>query len=570
MNNFTIGRKGWRTLLASLCLAALAACGGGGSTPDTHNAAVRPLSADFTQRKAVAYSPYRTAVNEAGLAGEQIPDANIKQDLDLLVGAGFGLIRLFDSDDKVAKATLRVISQYKIDLKVQLGVYLQSSNDGFNQAQLARAAALANTYKDTVLAVSVGNENMVSWSFNPISPETMASYLKTLRGQISQPLTSDDNYAYWAGAGNSLVTDQIDFASLHTYPELDSVYAEVLWDWRQRDMPAAARANAMMDAAIGEARRQYQTARDHLDRMGRSDLPITIGETGWNAVNLGALNFRAHPVNQKMYYDRLAAWAAEGRKGAGPKAVIYFEAFDEPWKQGDDKWGLFNVKRQARYVIKDLVPSSLWVPAGDASEPATASLTAADAVYFVPPVVNAAVTQDRYVVFADAVAGSEMREAGLVFDPFVKTFWQPVTDFTPGDGPQAYEIDPRPETWGWGMLYQSRAGVTTNLSNYANGNLHLSIKTTYPGKIEIGLISDTQTRAAAEAYLQIAPGTHGYANDGAWHEVVIPLKEFVAQNPKLDLSLISGRFVIADRYAFTGNAAGNTTKIKIDAIYWTK
>jgi exo-beta-1,3-glucanase (GH17 family) len=570
MNNTRFGKLGLRALLASLCLAVLASCGGGGSTPDAHNGSVRPLSAEFTARKAVAYSPYRTATNEAGLAAEQIPDANILQDMNLLATGGFGLIRLFDSDDKVGAATLRVISQNKLDIKVQLGVYLQSGNDGFNQAQLARAATLANTYKDIVLAVSVGNENMVSWSFNPISPAQMAGYLKTLRGLITQPITSDDNYAYWAGAGDSLVTDQIDFASLHTYPELDSVYAAVLWDWQQRDIPAAQRATAMMDAAIAEARRQYQTARDHLDRMGRSDLPITIGETGWNAVDLGKLKFRAHPVNQKMYFDRLATWAAEGRTGAGPKAVIYFEAFDEPWKQGDDKWGLFNVKRQARYVVKDLYPASQWVPAGDASEPATASLAATDAVYFVPPVVNSAVTQDRYVIFADMVTSSEMREAGLVFDPFVKTFWQASTEFAPGDGPTSYEVDPRPETWGWGMLYQSRAGVTSNLSNFANGNLHVSVKTTYAGKIEIGLLSDTQDRVGAEAYLQIASGSYGYVNDGAWHELVIPLKDFVAKNPALDLSLISGRFVLADRYAYTGNAADSTTKLLIDAIYWTK
>jgi len=556
-------------LALSLSLT-LASCGGGGSTPDLHNSSVRPLSAQFNSRKAVAYSPYRVASNEAGLAAEVIPEVNIKQDLDLLVQAGFGLIRLFDSDDKVGRATLQVIRKYNLDIKVQLGVYLQSGNDGFNQAQLGRAADLANTYSDIVLAVSVGNENMVSWSFNPISPETMAAYLKSLRAQISQPLTSDDNYAYWAGAQNSVVTDQIDFASLHTYPELDTVFNDKLWDWRQTAQPAAQRAAAMMDGAIAEARRQYQLARDHLDQMGRSDLPITIGETGWNAVDLGTLKFRAHPVNQKMYLDRLAAWAAEGRTGAGPKAVFYFEAFDEPWKQGDDKWGLFNAKRQARYALKDLIPAAQWVPAGDSTEPATASLSATDAVYFQPAVINPAVTQDRYVIYADAVTSSELREAGLQFDPFVKTFWQTVTDFAPGDGPQALEVEPKPETWGWGMLYQSRAAVTTNLSAFANGSLHFSIKTSYPGKIEIGLISDSSERVQQEAYLQIASGSYGYANDGNWQQVVIPVADLVAKNPKLDLSLILGRFVLADRYAYTGNTAGSDVKLTIDAIYWSK
>ena len=41
-------------------------------------------------------------------------------------------------------------------------------------------------------------------------------------------------------------------------------------------------------------------------------------------------------------------------------ALLYFEAFDEPWKQGDDKWGLFTVERKARYVVRSLYPSSLW------------------------------------------------------------------------------------------------------------------------------------------------------------------------------------------------------------------
>ncbi|RQO58450.1 hypothetical protein DBR47_12105 [Paucibacter sp. KBW04] len=562
-----------RLLAAGLALSltlSLAACGGGGSTPDLHNSSVRPLSAQFNARKAVAYSPYRTAVNEAGLAAETIPEANIKQDLELLIQAGFGLIRLFDSDDKVGRGTLQVIRKYNLDIKVQLGVYLQSGNEGFNQAQLSRAADLANSYSDIVLAVSVGNENMVSWSLNPISPETMAGYLKTLRAKISQPLTTDDNYAYWAGAQNSVVTDQIDFASLHTYPELDTVFVDKLWDWRQTDKPATDRAKAMMDAAITEARRQYQLARDHLNQMGRADLPITIGETGWNAVDVGKLKFRAHPVNQKMYLDRLAAWAAEGRSGAGPKAVFYFEAFDEPWKQGDDKWGLFNVKRQARYAIKDLIPAAQWVPSGDASEPATASLSDADAVYFQPAVINPAVAQDRYVIYADATTSSELREAGLQFDPFVKTFWQSVADFAPGDGPQALEVEPKPETWGWGMLYQSRSEVTTNLSGYANGSLRFSIKTTYPGKIEIGLISDTADRVQQEAYLQIASGSYGYVNDGNWHQVLIPVADFVSKNPKLDLSLILGRFVLADRYAYTGNAAGSDVKLTIDAVYWNK
>ena len=553
---------------ASMLATVLVACGGGGTTPYS-GVQARPLSAEFSTRKAVAYSPYRTATSEAGLAGETIPEVNIKQDLDLLRAGGFGLIRLFDSDDKVGKGTLQVIRKYGIDIKVQLGVYINGSDDAFNQAQVARAVALANQYSDIVLAVSVGNENMVVWSFNKVAPGTMAGYITKLRGQIAQPVTTDDNWLFWSTAPNA-ITDVIDFASLHTYPELDTVFSPGLWDWQQKDKPAATRATAMMDAAIALARDQYAAARSHLDRKGLTGMPITIGETGWNAVDLGKLGFRAHPVNQKMYLDRLAAWAAEGKTGAGPKAVIYFEAFDEAWKQGDDKWGLFNAQRQARYAVQALnAPSASWV-----YEPGT--YTAANAVYFVPPVVNAAITEARYTLYSEAVLGSsEFRPAGLRWDAFDGTtaaYPEVASTSAPGDATHSLQITPQPKDYGWGLLRQSPSAATDNLSNFAaNGSLHFWIKTTYAGKIEIGISSDTQDRAGAEAYLQIGNGQYGYCNSGAWCEVSIPLKDILAANPKLDLSLVLSRFVIADRYAFTGNTqrAGLPT-LNVDGIYWSR
>ena len=52
----------------------------------------------------------------------------------------------------------------------------------------------------------------------------------------------------------------------------------------------------------------------------------------------------------------------------------------------------------------------------------------------------------------------------------------------------------------------------------------------------------------------------------------IPLTAFSAVNPKIDLSLVSLRFVIADRYSFTGKptSAGFTNPIFLDAIHWSR
>jgi exo-beta-1,3-glucanase (GH17 family) len=588
MKPFRLGVAPIRTalscLFALLLALSLTSCGGGGSVPYT-GVQIRPLPAEFTVRKAVAYSPYRTANSVGDLASEVIPKANIRQDLDLLMAAGFRLIRLFDSSDKVARQTLEVIRDGNLNMKVQLGAYVVADDETASQAELARCVALAKEFSSIVLAVSVGNETMVTWSFNKIAPEKMAGYIRTVRNQITQPVTTDDNYAFWASVP-TVITDVIDFAALHTYPELDTYFDPTRFDWRFREVPAAQRAVAMMDAAIAEARRQYQEARSFMDSKGLNYLPIIIGETGWNAVDLGKLRFRAHPVNQKMYLDRLNAWAAEARSGGtGPKQVFYFEAFDERWKQGDDKWGLFNEQRQARYAIQALNPdgsaagTATWV-----HEPVVAAndadgngvYTEADATYFQPPVVNTVVAQSRYVLFADnPVADSELRPSGLrwdAFDGYTASFPEVTGLHGPGDASRSLEITPQPAAYGWGLLRYSSAGVTENLSGYAGGTLNFQVSTTYPGKIEIGISTDTQDREPQEAFLQIEPGRYGYCNTGAWCTVSIPLADFVAANPKLDLSLVLSRFVIADRYAFTGKPSGANVRdrIYLDRIFWSR
>jgi exo-beta-1,3-glucanase (GH17 family) len=572
MKHSPFGVLSIRAALVALLAVFLVSCGGGGAVPYS-GLQVRTLSPEFSVRKAVAYSPYRTAANADGLAAEVITKAMIKQDLDLLLAAGFRLIRVFDSSDKVARQTLEVIRDNKLNLKMQLGAYVQSGNDAFSRAELARCVALANEFKDIVLAVSVGNETMVSWSFNRIDPAVMAGYIKTVRDQVTQPVTTDDNYAFWASAP-TIITDVIDFAALHTYSELDTYFDPTRWEWKRKDVPAAQRATAMMDASIVEAKRQYQEARDYLDARGLSYIPIIIGETGWNAVDLGRLKFRAHPVNQKMYLDRLAAWAAEGRTGAGPKAVFYFEAFDEPWKQGDDKWGLFNVQRQARYAIQAINANN--TPAGSATwiwEPG--SYTDADALYFVPAVVKPAITESRYALYTDLAQGAaEFRPTGLFWDAFDgNTVSAPEvsTAYAPGDASRSIQITPTPAAFGWGFLRQPRDGATDNLSGYAaTGTLSFWISTRYPGKIEIGISTDTQDREPQEAFLQIQPGNYGYCNTGAWCQVSIPIKDFVARNPKLDLSLVLARFIISDVYSRTGNAPGSTAPLVIDGIFWSR
>jgi exo-beta-1,3-glucanase (GH17 family) len=491
----------------------------------------------------------------------------------------------------VARLVLESIRDNGLDIKMQLGAYILSesspsisdevrqSHVEHNRAEVARAVALANEFPDIVLAVSIGNETMVSWSFVPTRPDIMAAYIAQVRAQIKQPVTTNDNWAFYADAPKA-ITDIIDFAAVHTYCELDTVFIASKWDWMQENVePGQQRAKAMMDAAMACAESDYQAVRDWLDKKGQAIMPIVIGETGWNAVDVGSLAFRAHPVNQKMYFQALQEWKQRSVGGKGPSNIFYFEAFDEPWKGGDDKWGLFNVSRQARYVVQSLYPQSLW-EAG--------TFTDDQALYWVA-MSNDRVVSGRYTLYAETVTPGEARPA----TPTLWNAWEngksatakEDTVPTPPEGTKSFQITPNPEPWGWGMAMNLKdadlqTDASADLSAFAGGYLNFAIRTTYPGMIEVGFLSGRGAdNTAKDVYLLLVPGQYGYLNDGNWRRVSIPIGALVAANAPTfpnerapDLSKVTSPFVIADRYDFTGKARQSAirTRIDIDDVFWSR
>jgi exo-beta-1,3-glucanase (GH17 family) len=530
--------------------------------------------------------------------------------LDLLVTAGISLIRLFDSSDKVALKTLEVIHANGMPIKVMLGVYVNSFEyetdpvararaQAANQDEMARGVNLAKTYASEVVAVSVGNETMVTWSGHPISTVTMAGYIKTVRDQITQPVTTDDNYAFYAGNGRNAseqaaeVFSQIDFASIHTYPSLDAEYSNFSdndplpdWDWQQLDVSVPAqRATAMMDAAIAKAKRDYGMVRDYLNKNGRSGVPIVIGETGWQVGNTDKWFFKYMnaAANQKMYYSRLADWVLATRNGAGPKTIFYFEAFDEPWKQNDDNWGLFDVGRNARCTAQAMRPTATWAKAAGTCVDSSAK-------YFAFPVIETPDAGLNTVIFNDAY---NQWRPGFRSDFYGGSSMQidyPATgDSAPSDPGGKYLAIKTfaPAAYGWGVLWGFDAGTEVepnknkpywNMSGYAGGSIRFSVKTLYEGALRIGISSDNALgKAGAEAFVLVSAGKYGYCRTNSWCDVVIPLSEFQNANPGLDLRLILTRFSVSDVWkggagaVLTGNTArSGMPEIRLDNIYWSK
>jgi hypothetical protein len=202
------------------------------------------------------------------------------------------------------------------------------------------------------------------------------------------------------------------------------------------------------------------------------------------------------------------------------------------------------------------------------------SYTAADAVKWVPPTLNPAVTAGRYTLFANATTADEQRATGLRWDPFALTGYRETNiGAASPDGGVHFEVTPNPVDFGWGLFQYSGSGVTENLSNFAGGRLNFQVRSDgYPGKIEIGISTDTEDRDVQEAFLQVAPGDYGYCNTNSWCEVSIPISAFVAANPKLDLRYVNFRFIVADRFSFTGKPLNLTglPPVRIDGLHWAR
>lgn len=327
---------------------------------------LRIVDREIWTRKAISYSGFRAGQSPS--SGLLPSHEEIVEDLKLLVSEGFGLIRVYGSIGHGSQV-VELIDRHQLDLKVQLGAYVKGSdaeNHDANMLELLKAIELANKYPETVMAVSVGNEVLVSWSFVAIPPADLAGYIRFVRGNIKQPVTVNDNWEPFAkepGSPQSKVWGQIDYASVHTYAYWDAAFN--LWDFRQEAVPLPARAKATIAAAAAYAVKNFQAVRQALDAAGYR-IPIVIGETGWQNLPSAILNeaqvkdfaqHLAHPVNQSWYFAAMMSWAygpEGGAPGDGferPSAMFYFAAFDEPWKQADDNWGLWDAERKEKFVL---------------------------------------------------------------------------------------------------------------------------------------------------------------------------------------------------------------------------
>lgn len=349
----------------------------------------RPLPSIYSTGKAINYSPYRTAGGPGIL---EVPtDAQILEDLGLLDEAGYNLLRLFGAappaTDVVSEKILQLANQHYPHIKFQLGVFLGGVPDVIpvtctnpdptldNSKNIAYLITKLSKYPN-VVSISVGNETSFYSKYMPV--ECLGRYIKTIRAQVTQPVTADDDFTFYAGlswAGGDRagykpddILALLDFAAIHMYP-----FSNSSWEWQQTSTVAGpARAQKTMETSLDVAKDWFnRVATYSFNDNGQTKtvaqaMPIVIGETGWKArqTNYSSAleSYLAKPVNAKWYTDLLYGNAAKGYaswegSANGPATIFYFQAFDETWKGTDDGWGLWDINRVPRYALCGLVSS---------------------------------------------------------------------------------------------------------------------------------------------------------------------------------------------------------------------
>jgi len=300
------------------------------------------------EHRAVAYSGFRVGQHpDRGDGAKNPSDAEILEDLQILMAHEFRLIRLYDSGENSA-ATLQLIRQHELPIKVLLGAWLKaeiSNHEGCawldepipesklvanaldNAAELRRTIRLAHEYSDIVVAVNVGNEALVEWNDHMVTVDSAIAYIRQVKAAIEQPVTTADNYDWWIKSG-ARVAAEVDFIGVHTYP---------VWE----------------DKRIDEAM-SYTLENINGVHAAHPNKPIAVLEAGW-ATTSSEFGERANEADQARYFEELMAWAR-----ASNTTVFFFEAFDEPWKGneydplGAEKhWGLWFVDRTPKQVVKE-------------------------------------------------------------------------------------------------------------------------------------------------------------------------------------------------------------------------
>jgi len=342
---------------------------------------------------AISYGGYRMKSRDS-----QPTIKELKEDLKILHAMDIRVLRTYNVQLAHASNVLKAIRELRtedpnFEMYVMLGAWIDCLNawteyppdhnveSPNNAGEIDRAVALANEYPDVVKVLAVGNEAMVRWAESYyVQPNVILKWVTHLQdlkeqGKLNKDLwiTCSDDYASWGGGDPSYHNEDlekimrtVDYISMHTYPYHNSHYNPDFWlvPEEQESLSKLDKIDSAMVRAKKFVINQYNAVSNHMRSLG-IEKPIHIGETGWATTSNGYYgpdgSRATDEYKQALFYKHMREWTNENNI-----SCFYFEAFDEPWKDANNRmgsenhFGLFTVDGKAKYLLWKKVDNGVF------------------------------------------------------------------------------------------------------------------------------------------------------------------------------------------------------------------
>ena len=387
-----------RVLLLSILIASIGCANKSKNKTETVTKEKHITAADILGNPdylAISYGGYR---QKSRASQPTIPQ--LKEDLKILSAMGIKIVRTYNVQLPLPHASnlLEAIHQLKqedknFEMYVMLGAWIDCLNawtgkvpnheveSAQNAGEIDRAVGLANKYPDIVKIIAVGNEAMVKWATSYfVQPHVIlkwVNHLQDLKKSDKLPkdlwITSSDDFSSWGGGDPAYqVSDlenlikAVDYISMHTYAYHNSHYNPKFWEVpnNENSLSDKEKIDAAMIRALEFAQNQYDSISNYMKSLGVNK-PIHIGETGWATTSNGHYGVNGSRATdeykQGLYYKHLREWT----NNIGI-SCFYFEAFDEQWKDANNKlgsenhFGLITLNGEAKYPLWDMVDKGVF------------------------------------------------------------------------------------------------------------------------------------------------------------------------------------------------------------------
>ena len=287
----------------------------------------------------ISYGAYRDG--ESPDDGSLTSKENILEDLSL-IAKRWNMIRMYGSEPQ-SENIIQVIRDNNLPIRVMLGAWIDAHwTKEKNETQVREVIRLANKFSNEVIAVNIGNEIFVDWSWHGIKGEAgmdgVIRYIRDVRSKIKQPVTVSDDYNFWNKPHADKIVAEIDFIALHAYAFWNNKTLAESMDWTK--------------AIYSDIQSRYP------------DVTLALCESGWPTGRIyddgsheGGLIGKAGEDEQKIFFELYNHWV-----DANGINSFYFSAFDENWKGGFDgtnpndkcekHWGVYNADRTPKKLLK--------------------------------------------------------------------------------------------------------------------------------------------------------------------------------------------------------------------------